>query len=97
MDRTLQRQRAERFARMHHGPDILVVGSVWGAGSAVVFERAGFAALATSSAGIAFSLGYADGQLISRDAISYADANRLFRGLERVGGRGSVRAVTKDE
>ena len=62
MEKSIQCDRAERFRRLHAGPQVLVVGSVWDAGSAVVFEREGFEALATSSAGVAFSLGYPDGQ-----------------------------------
>lgn len=74
MDRSIQRQRAEHFRRLHQGPGILVVGSVWDAGSAVIFERAGFDALATSSAGVAFSLGYPDGERIPRDEMLAAIA-----------------------
>jgi len=66
---------AERFRRLHDGPKILVVGSVWDAGSAVIFARAGFPAIATSSAGMAFSLGYADGERIPRDQLLAAIAH----------------------
>jgi 2-methylisocitrate lyase-like PEP mutase family enzyme len=51
---------------------------VWDGGSAVVFEREGFEALATSSAGIAFSLGYPDGQRMSRAELLAAIA-RIVR------------------
>jgi 2-methylisocitrate lyase-like PEP mutase family enzyme len=74
MERAIQRERAEAFRRLHDGPGILVVGSVWDAGSAVVFERAGFAAIATSSAGVAFSLGYPDGEQVPRDEMLAAIA-----------------------
>jgi 2-methylisocitrate lyase-like PEP mutase family enzyme len=40
--------------------------NAWDVASACVFEQAGFGAVATTSAGIAFSLGYPDGQRISR-------------------------------
>ena len=75
MDKATQRKRAERFLRLHAGPDVLVVGSAWDAGSAVVFERVGFTSIATSSAGIAFSLGYPDGERIPLDAMLAAIAN----------------------
>jgi 2-methylisocitrate lyase-like PEP mutase family enzyme len=78
MSKAIQRERAERFLHLHDGPDILVVGSAWDAGSAVVFERAGFAAIATSSAGVAFSLGYPDGERIPRDEMLAAIA-RIVR------------------
>ena len=54
-------------SQLHQGPSILVLPNAWDAASARVFEEAGFAAIGTSSAGVAFSLGYPDGQQISRD------------------------------
>ena len=39
----------------------LVLPNAWDAGSARLVERAGFAAVATTSSGVAESLGYADG------------------------------------
>src|SRR5262249_14139437 len=74
MTRASQRERAERFRWLHDGPEILVVGSVWDAGSAVLFEREGFAALATSSAGVAFALGYPDGERVPREELLAAIA-----------------------
>ena len=41
--------------------------NAWDAASARIFEDAGFPAVATSSAGVAFSLGYPDGEKISRE------------------------------
>jgi 2-methylisocitrate lyase-like PEP mutase family enzyme len=41
--------------------------NAWDVASARVFEEAGFGAMATTSAGIAFTLGYPDGQRISRE------------------------------
>src|SRR2546428_14162454 len=52
---------------MHHGPKILLLPNAWDVASARVFEEAGFGAIATTSAGIAFTLGYPDGQRISRE------------------------------
>jgi 2-methylisocitrate lyase-like PEP mutase family enzyme len=80
-DRTTQRARAERFRALHDGPDVLVVGSVWDAGSAAVFAREGFAALATSSAGVAFALGWPDGQVVPRDEMLAAIA-RIVRAVD---------------
>ncbi len=74
MEKSIQRERAERFRRLHQGPGILLVGSAWDAGSAVVFEREGFDAIASSSAGVAFSLGYPDGERVPRDALFAAIA-----------------------
>lgn len=62
-----QRAKAERFRAMHRGGEILLLPNAWDAASARIFAQAGFGAIATTSAGIAFSLGYPDGQRISRE------------------------------
>ncbi len=61
-----QREKAEHFRELHNGAHILVVPNAWDAASAKIFERAGFGAVATTSAGIAASYGYPDGEHISR-------------------------------
>src|SRR5260370_5981311 len=55
------------FRKLHQGPGMLVLPSAWDVASARIFEEAGFAAVATTSAGVANSLGYPDGERISRD------------------------------
>lgn len=60
-------QRTAVLRELHRGPRILVLPNAWDVASARIFEKAGFPAIATTSAGIAFSLGYPDGQRISRD------------------------------
>jgi 2-methylisocitrate lyase-like PEP mutase family enzyme len=67
MDVRARAEKAERFRKLHGGPRILALPNAWDAASARILEEAGHLAIATSSAGIAFSLGYADGQRISRD------------------------------
>ena len=64
-----QQAKAESFRAMHRGPGILLLPNAWDAASARIFEQAGFSAIATTSAGIAFSLGYPDGQRIPRRKI----------------------------
>jgi len=65
-------EKAARFRALHRGPvssgdsRLLVLPNAWDAASARVIEAAGFPAIATTSAGVAFSLGYRDGQQISR-------------------------------
>src|SRR5262249_1341389 len=46
---------------LHRGPNILVLPNAWDAISARIFEAEGFPAVATTSAGVANALGYADG------------------------------------
>src|SRR5207253_9148545 len=52
--------KAEALRRLHAGPDMLVLPNAWDAASAQVFEKAGFAAMATTSGGVAAALGYED-------------------------------------
>jgi 2-methylisocitrate lyase-like PEP mutase family enzyme len=53
---------ADRLRALHHGPRPVILPNVWDPVSARAFEAAGFTALATSSAAVAATLGYADGQ-----------------------------------
>jgi 2-methylisocitrate lyase-like PEP mutase family enzyme len=61
MQPELARRRAEIFTELHHAPGVLVLANPWDAGTARLLENAGFRALATTSAGLAFSLGRRDG------------------------------------
>lgn len=65
-----QSEKAAQFLKVHRGPKILVFANVWDVASARMVERAGFPAIATSSAAVANSLGYPDGQKIPRDCRS---------------------------
>jgi 2-methylisocitrate lyase-like PEP mutase family enzyme len=67
MDIPEQARKAEAFRKLHHGPKLLLLPNAWDVASARILEEAGHPAIATTSAGIAYSLGYADGQNISRD------------------------------
>lgn len=66
--------KAELFRALHAGPKPLVLPNAWDVASARIFEEAGFPALGTSSAGIAASLGYPDGERISRGEMMKAVA-----------------------
>lgn len=59
------RAKAERFRSLHNGPRMLVLANAWDVISARLFEAEGFAAIGTSSAGIAATLGYPDGERMS--------------------------------
>lgn len=56
-----QQVRAEIFKALHERPGIFVAPNPWDAGSAKMLAALGFEALATTSAGLAFSLGKPDG------------------------------------
>ncbi|MFZ3184264.1 MAG: isocitrate lyase/phosphoenolpyruvate mutase family protein [Pseudomonas sp.] len=63
-----QIERALIFQALHQRPGCFVIPNPWDAGSAKALAALGFEALATTSAGLAFSLGRADGEgLISRE------------------------------
>jgi 2-methylisocitrate lyase-like PEP mutase family enzyme len=62
-----QAELARRFRAMHHENRPLVLPNAWDVASARLVERAGFGAVATTSAGVAWALGYPDGQRVTRD------------------------------
>lgn len=55
---TTQIEKAMKLAAMHQGDDVLVLPNAWDVASARVLVDAGFDAIATTSGGCAFSLGY---------------------------------------
>ena len=57
-------EKSRLFAGLHHQHDILILPNAWDAASARIFEQAGFPAIGTTSAGIAFSLGFPDGERV---------------------------------
>lgn len=60
----------ERFRALHEGPGAFVMPNAWDGASAVLLQQAGFKALGTTSAGIAWALGRQDG----RHAVSREEA-----------------------
>ena len=59
-------RKAARLRELHRGTKILILLNVWDVASARLIESMGLPAVATSSAAVANSLGYADGERISR-------------------------------
>jgi 2-methylisocitrate lyase-like PEP mutase family enzyme len=59
---TTQAERGEIFRSLHTRPGLFVIPNPWDAGSARLLASLGFEALATTSAGLAYSLGKPDGQ-----------------------------------
>ena len=58
------RTAAARFRQLHHTSTPLLLPNAWDAGSARVIESCGAQAIATTSAGLAWSRGYADGSAL---------------------------------
>jgi 2-methylisocitrate lyase-like PEP mutase family enzyme len=76
-----QKLKAEALRSLHHRERALVLANAWDVASARVLESAGAEAIATTSAGVAFSLGYLDGQTISRDEMLQVIA-RICRAVQ---------------
>jgi 2-methylisocitrate lyase-like PEP mutase family enzyme len=59
------------FRALHQGPDIFVMPNPWDIGSARLIQSLGFKAMATSSAGFAWSRGLQDGEVGFEAAIAH--------------------------
>jgi 2-methylisocitrate lyase-like PEP mutase family enzyme len=60
--------KAAALLALHHGPGF-VLPNAWDAGSARILEQVGFPAIATTSAGIAWSCGVPDGEALDLDTM----------------------------
>jgi 2-methylisocitrate lyase-like PEP mutase family enzyme len=63
----IQKEKAERFLKFHHDQEILVLLNSWDIGTSKLVEACGFKAVATTSMGIAASLGCPDCEVIQLD------------------------------
>lgn len=63
-----QKQRGAAFRALHERPQAFIIPNPWDAGSAKLLAQLGFEALATTSAGFAFTIGVQDG-FVGRDAM----------------------------
>src|SRR4051812_41988307 len=70
------------FRRLHARPGGFVMPNAWDAGSAIVLAEAGFAAIATTSAGIAFSLGKGDHTL--PDGAPSVSREQMFERIRQI-------------
>jgi 2-methylisocitrate lyase-like PEP mutase family enzyme len=61
-----QKEKADRFRALHHGPGVFVIPNPWDVGSARILAGLGFQALATSSAAAANAIGRRD-HALTRD------------------------------
>ena len=75
-----QKDKANLFTALHKQAKMFVLPNAWSTGSALIFQKQGFAAVATSSAAIAYDLGYSDGEdMAFEDLLRIVEkmANRL--------------------
>ncbi|MCC7400255.1 MAG: isocitrate lyase/phosphoenolpyruvate mutase family protein [Chitinophagaceae bacterium] len=61
-DPVIQNKLAEKFHSLHHAEEMLVLPNAWDSASARIFQESGFPAVATTSSGVSWSLGYKDGE-----------------------------------
>jgi len=67
-----QAETAAAFVELHRREGTFIIPNPWDVGSAYLLAHAGFEALATSSAGYAFSIGKADGQVGRDQTLAHA-------------------------
>jgi len=61
---SIQKEKADLFLKYHYDKEILVLLNSWDTGSSKLIEACGFKAVATTSMGIAASMGHPDCQII---------------------------------
>ena len=98
-----QQEKAAAFRALHEG-DPFVIPNPWDAGSARMLAGLGFKALATTSSGLAFTLGRADGTVtldeIATHVASLTEATELPVSVDLENGYGAApedaaRAITR--
>ena len=95
-----QAEKGRTFAELHKRADAFIIPNFWDVGSARLLAHLGFQALATSSAGYAFSLGKAD-RTVGRDgtlshATAVAAATNLPISIDLENGFGDAPAVVAE-
>ncbi|HET9096952.1 MAG TPA: isocitrate lyase/phosphoenolpyruvate mutase family protein [Candidatus Baltobacteraceae bacterium] len=80
MDISSVAENARRFRDLHRPGQPLVLFNVWDAVSARIVEQAGYRALATGSAAVAWTQGFPDGEHISRKQMLEA-VSRIVRAV----------------
>ena len=95
-----QAEKGLAFAELHNRPELFLIPNPWDIGSARLLEHLGFQALATSSAGYAFTVGKADNH-VGRDlrlehAASVAAATNLPVSIDLENGFGDTPAVVAE-
>ena len=69
-----QKQRNARFRALHERPEAFIIPNPWDIGTARILAKLGFEALATTSTGLAFSLGMRDGAVNREQALAHCRA-----------------------
>lgn len=72
------KNKVQKFRELHQSEQPLLVGNVWDVQSAKAYENQGFKAIGTTSAGIAHSLGYEDGENVPFEKLCFL-VERILR------------------
>ncbi len=68
MDNTAQQTRASQFRALHAGGEALILANIWDGVSARLVQQCGVKAIATTSGGVSWAHGYADGGALPMEA-----------------------------
>ena len=69
-----QTESAAKFRELHERAGAFIIPNPWDVGTARALERMGFEALATTSSGLAFSLGMQDHEVGRDDVLAHCEA-----------------------
>jgi len=69
MSKRSQKEKAEALLSLHMDGGLLVLPNIWDPIGARILEAKGYQAVATASAAVSASLGYEDGEMISRSTL----------------------------
>lgn len=81
MGQTKVTEKYDVFARLHDQGKTFILPNAWDVSSAKIFKDMGFKAIGTTSAGIALSLGYQDGENIPFDEV-LAVVDRIVKSVD---------------
>jgi 2-methylisocitrate lyase-like PEP mutase family enzyme len=76
-----QAQKGQIFRALHHGTSAFIIPNPWDVGTARLLTHLGFSALATTSAGFAFSLGQPDNTMSREQMLAHVSAIVSATGL----------------
>ena len=70
-ENTFQKIKCEEFEKLHQQKGAFLIPNPWDTGSARILQGLGFKALATTSAGLAYTLGRADGEVTLDEKLAH--------------------------
>lgn len=76
-----QKLKCEEFASLHQQAGAFLIPNPWDVGSAKLLQGFGFKALATTSAGLAHTLGRADGEVTLEEKLNHCSELAANTGL----------------